>query len=73
MISAPAAWWSKAIAVLIMAIVAALWIYNFIVAPLIEGRWLWVATFVAATLVWIALRSAAQRKADSIDYRRNHR
>jgi hypothetical protein len=56
---------------LIVATVAVLWIYNFIYTPLVEGRWLWIATFVAATLSWMALRSAAQRKADSIDYRRD--
>jgi hypothetical protein len=55
---------------LLMAIVAVLWLYAFVYQPLVAGRWLWVATFVAATLFWMALRSAAQRKADSIDYRR---
>lgn len=63
-------WWSKAIAIGIMATVAVLWIYDFIYQPLVEGRWLWVATFVAAALFWMSLRSAAQRKADNIDYRR---
>jgi FtsH-binding integral membrane protein len=71
MSSAHATWWSKVVAILIMAIVAALWIYNSIYSPLVAGRWLWVATFIAATLFWVALRSAAERKADNIDYRRN--
>ena len=71
MSSARATWWSKAVAILIMAIVAALWIYNFIYTPLVAGRWLWVATFIAVTLFWMALKSAAEHKADSIDYRRN--
>lgn len=71
MSSAHATWWSKAIAILIMAIVAALWIYNSVYAPLVAGRWLWVATFIAVTLFWMALRRAAEHKADSIDYRRN--
>jgi len=71
MISAQAVWWSKAIAIIIMATLASAWVYNFIFAPLVEGRWLWVATFVAATLFWLAVRSAAQHKAHSVDYRRN--
>lgn len=71
MSSAHATWWSKVIAMLIMAIVAALWVYNSIYTPLVAGRWLWVATFIAMTLSWMALRRAAERKADSIDYRRN--
>ena len=59
-----------AVAVLV-ATMAALSSYVLIYEPLVRGRWLYVLTLLAASVFWAALRGAARRKADSIDYRRH--
>lgn len=59
---------NAAAAVLVVAVIA-LWGYTFVYEPLVAGKWLTVMLFVAACLFWIALREAARRKAESIDYR----
>ena len=58
-----------AAALLIIAVLAA-WAYTFIVAPLVAGKWLAVITLIALVAFWAALKEAARRKAESIDYRR---
>jgi hypothetical protein len=54
---------------LIIAVLAA-WAYTFIIAPLVAGKWLAVITLIALVAFWAALKVAARRKAESIDYRR---
>jgi len=57
-----------AAAVVLFAAVIGLWGYAFIYQPLIQGRWLFVISVVAAGLFWTGLKEAARRKAESIDY-----
>jgi hypothetical protein len=49
--------------------VIGLWAYEFVYEPLVQGRWLFIASVVAAGLFWTAVKGAARRKAESIDYR----
>ena len=56
-------------AVVLFAGVIGLWGYAFVYQPLVQGRWLFVFSVVAASLFWAALKEAARRKAESIDYR----
>jgi uncharacterized membrane protein len=60
----------NAVAAVLLLVVIALWGYAFVFEPLMAGKWLTVILFVAACLFWIALKEAARRKAESIDYRR---
>jgi hypothetical protein len=55
-------------AVVLFAAVIGLWGYAFVYRPLVEGRWLFVISVVAAGLFWTGLKEAARRKAESIDY-----
>jgi membrane protein implicated in regulation of membrane protease activity len=55
---------------LVVAVIAA-WTYVMIYAPLAAGKWTWVLSLIAAGLCWTALKAAARRRAESIDYRRN--
>jgi len=57
-----------AAAVVLFAAVIGLWGYAFIYQPLIQGRWQFVISVVAAGLFWTGLKEAARRKAESIDY-----
>jgi len=58
-------------AVVLFVVVLCSWIYSFIYQPLIQGRWLFVISVLGAGLFWAALKEAARRKAESIDYRRH--
>ena len=58
-------------AILLVAAVIAAWTYVMIYAPVAAGKWLWVLSLIAAGLCWTALKAAARRRAESIDYRRN--
>jgi len=55
---------------LVVAVIAA-WTYVMIYALLAAGKWTWVLSLIAAGLCWTALKAAARRRAESIDYRRN--
>ena len=56
-------------AVVLLVGVIGLWAYEFVYEPLVQGRWLFIASVVAAGLFWTAVKGAARRKAESIDYR----
>jgi len=56
-------------AVLTVAVLAA-WGFTFIYEPLVAGKWLAALTVIALVAFWAALKEAARRKAESIDYRR---
>lgn len=60
---------NAAAAVLTIALLAA-WAFTFIYEPLVAGKWLAVITVIALVAFWAALKAAARRKAESIDYRR---
>jgi hypothetical protein len=60
----------KAAAAVLLVAATALWSYAFIYEPLVQGRWLFAVSLVAAALFWAGLRETARRKAESIDYRR---
>jgi len=58
----------KIAAVILFAGVTGLWGYAFLYEPLVQGRWLFVVSVVAVGLLWTALKEAARRKAESVDY-----
>jgi hypothetical protein len=60
---------NAAAAVLTIAVLA-VWAFTFIYEPLVAGKWLAVITVIGLVAFWAALKEAARRKAESIDYRR---
>jgi hypothetical protein len=60
----------NAAAVALTIAVLAAWAFTFIYEPLVSGRWLALITGIALVSTLAALKEAARRKAESIDYRR---